>query len=185
MHYQLIACDCMTSCSIQNCLKPIRQLISVLSHQILDTGFTFLGLFLPAGRAHCIQLVLLYSYFVISCLSVCLCPSMVGLGRPGNKLMVAAGTCGCFELAGLSPPRCKKKPNDGSTIDSRGTALVKQEQYRESSARSTGMARNQQATINKPRSEIALVLQYSGSHKRAPQSSRLAEPARMHQSTSR
>ncbi len=30
------------------------------------------------------------------CLCVCHC-----LGRPGNKLIAAAGTYGCFELAGL------------------------------------------------------------------------------------
>ncbi len=121
-----------------------------------------------------------YSYFVIFvsvslsvCLSVC-----HSLGRPGNELMAAAVTLasgcqawqreatvtyGCFELAGLfaSLRRCKRKQNDASTIDSRGTALVTQAQYRESSPRSTGMARNQQLTTNKLRSEIALVLQYS------------------------
>ncbi len=39
-----------------------------------------------------------YSYIVISCLSVC--PSVHGLGRPQNDLKAAAGTNGCFELAG-------------------------------------------------------------------------------------
>ncbi len=90
------------------------------------------------------------------CLSVC-----HSLGRPRNELI---GMYSCFELAGLFayPPQ-----NDASTIDSRGTALVTQAQYRESSPRSMGMARNRQLTSNKPRSEIALVLQYSLSCKRA------------------
>ncbi len=79
----------------------------------------------------------------------------------------------------------KRKQNDASTIDSRGTALVTQAQYHESSPRSTGMARNRRLTTNKPRSAIALVLQYSVSYKRAPWSSRLAEPAKMHQFISR
>ncbi len=88
-----------------------------------------------------------------SCLSVC--PSVQGLGRPGNEFMAAAGTYGCFELAGCSPPRCKRKQNNGSTIDARGTALVTRAQYRESNSRSTGMARNQRLTTN-----IVMVLQY-------------------------
>ncbi len=50
-----------------------------------------------------------------------------------------------------------RKQNDVSTIDSRGIPLVTHVQY----CMSTGMARNQRLTTNKPRSEIALVLQYS------------------------
>ncbi len=69
------------------------------------------------------------------CLSVCLsvCHS---LGRPGNKLMAATvtyvrtyvRTYGYFELV-CSPPRCNRKQNDASIVDSRGTALVTQTQY--------------------------------------------------------
>ncbi len=81
----------------------------------------------------------------------------------------------------------KRKQNDASTIDNRGTPLVTQAQCRKSSPRSTGMTRNRRLTTNKPRSEIALVLQYSVSYmyKQAPWSSRLAEPAKMHQFISR
>ncbi len=57
-----------------------------------------------------------YSYFAISvsvCLSVCLsvCHS---LGRPGNEIMAAAVTYGCFELAGLFASPLQKET---STID--------------------------------------------------------------------
>ncbi len=68
--------------------------------------------------------------------------------------MAAVGTYGCFELAG-SP--LQKEPKIASTIDNRGTALVTQAQYRESSPRSTGMARNRRLSTNKPRSESVLV----------------------------
>ncbi len=104
-----------------------------------------------------------YSYFAI----LCLCLSVQSLGRPGNELMVAAGTNGCFELTGLFAlaSSLQRKLNDVSTIDSRGIALITQAQHRESSPRRTGMARNQRLTTNKPRSEIALVLQYSVSPK--------------------
>ncbi len=40
-----------------------------------------------------------FAIFVPVCLSVC--PSVQGLGKPENELMVAAGTYGCFELTGL------------------------------------------------------------------------------------
>ncbi len=52
----------------------------------------------------------------------------------------------------------------GETGDSRGTALVTQAQHHENNPRSTGMARNRRLTTNKPRSEIALVFQYSVSY---------------------
>ncbi len=70
---------------------------------------------------------------------------MHGLGRPGNELMAAAVTYGCFELAGLfaSPPQ--REQNDGSTIDCSGTALGTQAQYRESSSKS---ARNRWLAMN-------------------------------------
>ncbi len=41
-----------------------------------------------------------YSYFAI-CVCLSVRPSTHGLGRPGNELMAAADTHGCFELAGL------------------------------------------------------------------------------------
>ncbi len=61
-----------------------------------------------------------------SCLSVC--PSAHSLGRPGYKLMAAAGTNSCFELAGLfaSLKGSKTMP---VLSDCRGTALIKQVQY--------------------------------------------------------
>ncbi len=71
--------------------------------------------------------------------------------------MVADGTYGCFELAGLFASSLQRKQNDASTIDSTGTALGTQAQYHKSSPKSMGMARNQQLTMNKPRSDIALV----------------------------
>ncbi len=37
------------------------------------------------------------------------CLSVQGLGRPGNKLIVAAGTYGCFELAGLFASSLQKE----------------------------------------------------------------------------
>ncbi len=90
------------------------------------------------------------------------CKVWGGLGRCGNEFMAAAGTYSCFELLVCSPPYCIRKPNDASTSDSRGTAIVTQEQYCESSLTSMG---NQQLTTYKTRSEIGLVLQYCG---RAP-----------------
>ncbi len=60
---------------------------------------------------------------------------MQDLGRPGNELMAAAVVSS--KLVYL-PPRCKRKQNDASTIDSRGTALVTQAQYRESSPKGSG-----------------------------------------------
>ncbi len=45
--------------------------------------------------------------------------------------LYTTGTCGCFELAVCLSPRCKRKQNDVSTIDSRGTALITQAQHRE------------------------------------------------------
>ncbi len=51
--------------------------------------------------------------------------------------------------------------NDASAIDSRGTALVTQAPYHESSPRSTGMAINRRISTNKPRLDIVLVLQDS------------------------
>ncbi len=81
-----------------------------------------------------------------------------------KELMVAAGAYGCFEVRMLSP-RCKRKQTNASTINSRGTALVTQVQYHESSLRSTGMARNQRLTTKASQSQK---LQYSVSYKRAP-----------------
>ncbi len=48
-----------------------------------------------------------YNYFAFVCLFVCL--SVLGLGRPGNELMAAAGTYGCFELAGLFASSLQKE----------------------------------------------------------------------------
>ncbi len=93
-----------------------------------------------SSRAHAVHpaspIVTLRFSSVFVCLYVC-----HSLGRPGNEQMAAAGTYGCFELAGLFA--CKRKQNDVSTCDSRGTALVTQAQYCESSPRIVGMARNQ------------------------------------------
>ncbi len=77
------------------------------------------------------------------------------------------------QLGEASPLRCKRKLNDASNIDKKGTALVTEAQYSESSPRSMGMARKQPLTTTKPRSENVLVLQYSVSQKRAPWSSKL------------
>ncbi len=108
-----------------------------------------------------------YSYFAIfvsACLSACLsvCPSVQGLGRHGNELMARASTYmyGCFELAGLFASSLQKEANDVSTINSRGTPPITPTQYRKSSPRSTGMARNRQLTTNKPGSGITLLLQF-------------------------
>ncbi len=113
------------------------------------------------SRARCVRPAgPIYSYFAIFvsvCLSVC-----HGLGRPGNELMVAVVTyAGVSSQLIFSSPHCKRKRNAASTIDSRGTALITQAQYHESSPRSTRMARNRRLTTNKPRSKIVLVLQYS------------------------
>ncbi len=62
--------------------------------------------------------------------------------------MVAAGTYGCFEFAGLFASSLQRKQNDASTTDGRGTALVTLAQYCENSPRSTGMARNRRLTTN-------------------------------------
>ncbi len=73
----------------------------------------------PAGSIVTLQL---------SCLSVWLsiCHS---LGRPVNESMA-------WQLARMagsvcSPPRCKRKPSDTSTIDNRGTVPLAQAQYHE------------------------------------------------------
>ncbi len=93
-----------------------------------------------------------YSYFAIF-VSVCLsvCPSMQGLGRPGNELMAAAPTIRCFMLAGCSPPRCKRNQAMPvlSTVEAQ---LLFHKSICESSPISTGMARNRRLTTNKPRS---------------------------------
>ncbi len=55
----------------------------------------------------------------------------------------------CMVVSSLlvcSPPCCKRKQNDASTIDSKGTAIATQAQNHESSPRSTGMAGNQRLT---------------------------------------
>ncbi len=80
-------------------------------------------------------------------------------------MVVSSYTCSWFVHLLVA----KKNQNNASTIDSRGTALVTQAQYWKSSPKSTGMARNRRLMIStsKPRSEIALVLQYFVSHKRA------------------
>ncbi len=126
-----------------------------------------------------------YSYFATFCLSVCLFVRLSQSGEAWER--VNGGSCHVwlFRVSWLFASSLQRKQNTASTIDSRGTALITRAQYDESSPRSTEMARNQRLTTNKPRSEIALVLQYSVSCKRAPWSSRLAEPARTHQSTSR
>ncbi len=101
-----------------------------------------------------------FAFFVTACLSIC--------ARSGEACeQVNGGSCiARMELAGLFASSLQKEANDASTIDSRGTALVTQAQYHESSPRSMKMARNRRLTMNldKPRSEIALVL----SHKRVP-----------------
>ncbi len=58
-----------------------------------------------------------FAIFVSVCLSVYLsvCHSPHGLGRPGSEIMAAAGTYGCFELAGLFASSLQGKPNDDST----------------------------------------------------------------------
>ncbi len=89
---------------------------------------------------------------------------MQGLGRPGNELIAAAGM---YCIASLF---AKRKLSNVSTIDSRSTALVTQVQYCEISPmpemrewQETG--NYMYVTANKPRSEIALVLQYSVPYK--------------------
>ncbi len=47
----------------------------------------------PAG-----PIVTMYFAVLVVCFA---CPSVQGLGRPGNKLMATVGTHVCFELAGL------------------------------------------------------------------------------------
>ncbi len=103
-----------------------------------------------------------------TCLSVC--PS----GDTSER--VNGGSCHVwlFWVSWLVRLPAAKEAKYVSSVDSRGTALVTQLQYHESSPRSTGLVRNGQITTNKPRSEISLVLQYSVSCKRAPWSSRLA-----------
>ncbi len=78
------------------------------------------------------------SYFTIL-VSVCLFVglSKQGLGRLWKELMAAA----MLDVAGLFATSLQN--GNASTIDSRGTALDTRAQYRESSPRSTGMARNQ------------------------------------------
>ncbi len=77
---------------------------------------------------------------------------VLGLGRPGNELMAGSYVAVSRYLA-CSPPRCKRTPSDASTTESRGSVLITQAKYCESSPRSTGMARNLRFTTNKPRSE--------------------------------
>ncbi len=140
-------------------------------HPTHSTGY-ILSVSMYVVNSHCYQLGAhnapgwSYSYFVqFSCLSVHL-SVRASLGRPGNMLMAAAGTYGCFELAGLFASSLQRKQNDPSTIDSRDTGLVTLAQYRKSSSRSKGTPRNRWLTqTNKPRSEIAIVLQYSVSYK--------------------
>ncbi len=102
------------------------------------------------------------------CLSVC--PSVTVWGGLGMSLWRQLSHMVVLSYMWLvcSPPHCKRKQNVASTIDSKGTALITQAQYRKSSPRITVMARNRRLTTNKPRSEIALVLQYSVSCKQAP-----------------
>ncbi len=115
------------------------------------------------------------------CLSVCSCKGWGGLGicqwRTVVTWFVRVSWLVCH-LTAKGRQAMPVLPTDG-----RGTVLVTKPQYR-NSKRNTGFHRNRQPiTVNQPRSEIALLLQYSVSHKWAPWSSRIAAPATMHQSS--
>ncbi len=72
---------------------------------------------------------------------------------------MTAGTYGCFELAGLFAVSAQKEAKQ-YTIDSRGTALITQAQYRERApdAWETGSQLQTYQTLG---SEIPMVLRYS------------------------
>ncbi len=127
-----------------------------------------------------------YSYFVIFvsvCLSVC-----HSLGKPAWE-RVNGGSCHIWVSWLVCLPAAKESKTMSvlSTVEAQLSlhSAISRKQEMKSSPRSTGMVRNRWLTTNKARSEITLVLQYSMFCKRAPWPSRLAEPARIHQYTSR
>ncbi len=96
-----------------------------------------------------------------------------------------ACTAGLSQLV-CSSHRCK--PNYASTINSTRTALLAQARYCKRAPEAwkcqetSGQLRTSQG---QKKGVMAVWCQYSMSHKRAPWSSRLVEPASMHQPTSR
>ncbi len=118
------------------------------AHRHLLENISFSSYMHITSRAHAARPVGPIVTLRFSCLSVCLsvrpCKVWGGLGTSQWRQLA---TYGCFKL-----------------LVCRGTALATQAQDRKSSPRSMGMARNRQVTTNKPRSEMALVLQYSVSY---------------------
>ncbi len=120
--------------------------------------------------------------------SVSVCPSIQGLHGEAWKWVNGGSRHICMAVSSYlvcSPPRCKRQ----QTMPVLSTVEAQLSLHKRNIAKAAPEAREWQETggltMNKPRSEIALVLQYSVSHKRVTWSSGFAEPARKHQSTSR
>ncbi len=162
---------CLTKQMISDSLFPT---IEIVARQLYYRPDTHSGFYQP-GMLQCIRLVL-QLYFVIFCMSVCMSvgASVTVQGDLGTSQWWTAGTSAGWFV-------CLFAANGNQAMlllfDSRGTALVTQAQC----CRGVPEAQECQDTGSQLRTsrdeaeiQIAMVLQYSVSHKQVPSTSRLA-----------